>query len=1264
MVVVCFRTGYGPHCSDKRLERTAAEQADCIKISRLRALDGAYEFLARQWKNLTQLKRADDGGEACLMPTCLNDLLPYIERENTVRPELEKCYCPDAHACTVCEETDEEEDRNADEKSEFDDTPPELRERTSLGRLRPINVTDSCWGCPIPMVFGTVRLAGNIVWMGNAERHEVVTRVVTGDEAIINREEFGFVDFVLGLATPPPQLGEISGISRIWFGEELVYDANIAIGSGTESTVNRGLYDKGMRHTFYKGSRAQKISKLMTDVDGFGRTPAYRDLAYILFEDFPVSNADSGVPTIRVELVVVRDTTVPMFETSAVGPLNSALLQVNDASRRAYVSNGTDIKVVDLETLTQVGTIAAEVAIQPTTVRLTKEENLIFRDNSKVHFVNGSSPNDRWSSASLQNGAMASIRLQDRFSDVVNPILIVDNERIHVWKSRFEFADFQFFTTLDLDFWAFSDLGIAQPIEFLGVEDVSDVETQSTHKVAFALLRENVNQQLYLCQWTMARQSQSLAMHENMPVQVDALVYGPSTLSPASNLVGHLFDDRVAQSLFFFDDNTVISWSWRDRVIAWSLAVPALSNFTSRKRLGITSDYKYISGTTVNFIDLLNQRYRSLGTVSSFGAPAIAGPQWYDPARDMIAYLDAGGEITKLYLSRLAASPASVADVARGALLAIGLSEDQFDVSAVTAITMTGFLISDQANAVTVLQELCNFFQLSAMDVGGRFTVRPLATVSSITIDNDQQHGDRVERDVVADRDVWSARVRYYDTTRNNGDLFTQSVGRDAFTDDNNYLSNIEESEFSAAVFTDPNTARRAVERYLLRLLQREDSLELYVSQKNLAFEPSDFIVFDGKSYRVRRIENDPTLETKIVAITDDVDNYAPVTGLFGVTLNNLIDTEVRDYDAPVRNFAVAFDMPSLMENPEQEAIYVGLLNPDSTPPFAATPVYSRSPNGVTILGGTPTGKAVVGRLVTPPLSITAEFTTDRQSSMVIKFDDVVPGGVLANVPVSTLWESYDQNVIYVGREVIQYGNYSVGIDGKTVTFTNLLRARFSTDDVMHTHVAGERCMLYNTTRMIRTEVTQDTVARLQGVGTTFDSRNPYVTKDDVCKALAKRDVPIHPVGLRLKKNGTTGQIRLSGRSPFENPFINSAIAGDGQLSNVNVLSYPYVAVLTAPYNATQLKSAYLEGNWDFDTESVGVHVGAYIAVVIANMQDWEPTFTQSFLTPHGLTINSDLYMAMFTVDKDTMEFTGFSTGWFFPGNATYTRYQPGRKVS
>lgn len=1262
MGFVCFRTGYGPFCSDKRLETTAAHQADCIKIGRIRALSGAYEHLAKQWKGLTQLRRVDDTGESCLMPTCLNDLLPYIRRADTVRPFIEKCYCPSAHACKWCDEDDqEEEDRN--EESPDDDQPPQFRERTTENRLRPLGTTDSCWGCPIPMPFGTVILPGNVIWVGNATREEVVTRVVTGDEAAVTREEFGFVDIVVGLGTPPPQFGEIAGISRIWFGEELVYNANITIGEQDQSTINRTTYDKGMTHTFYNGTRSQKVSTLMTLVDGFGRTPAYRDLAYVLFRKYPVDAADNNIPSIRVEVIVERDETAPVFDTSVIGPLDSDLFQVNDASRRAYVSDGTDILAVDLETLTQVGTIEAETTIDPTTVVVTQEENLVFRDNSKTHFVNGSSPNDRWSSASLEVGPMASIRIQDRFTDVVNPILIADDYFIHVHKARHFYADFQPFVTLNLDFWAFAGLGLAEPIEFLGVEDVSNVENSSTNKVAFALLRESANQQMYLCQWTLVNQEKFLAMHEDMPVRVDPIMYGPLGLSPTSNLVGHVYDDRRAESLFFFDDNTMLGWSWITNSITWFLVCPPLNGFKNRKRLGITSDYKYVSGSTVNYIDLRRRRHYSLGTLADYSAPAIAGPQWYDPSKDVLAYLDATGEITKLYLSRIVSDLPSVADVARGALLSVGLSEDQIDVSSVAGITMTGFLISDQQNAAVVVDELCNFFQLSAMDVGGRLTLRPLATVSSITIDNDEQHDDSQERDVVVEKNVWSARVRYFDTTRNGGDLFTQSVGRDVFSDDNDYLSNIEETEFSAAVFTDPDTARRAAERYLLRLIQREDRLELYVGQKNFAFEPSDFIVFDNKSYRVRRIENDTSFETKIIATTDDVDNYTPVTGLSGLT-SAVVNAEVRDFDAPVRNFAVAFDLPSLMENPETEAIYVGLTNPDSTPPFTATPVYSRSPNSTKILGGTPTGKAIVGRLITPPLSITAEFTTDQQSSMVIKFDDAVPGGVLANVAVSTLWESYDQNVILVGREVIQYGNYSVAMDGKTVTFTNLLRARFSTDDVMHTHVAGERCMLYDPARMIRIPITDGAASARQGVGMTLDTRNPYVFKDDVVQTIAKLDAALHPVGLRLKKTATLGQVRLSGRSPFENPFIDSDVAGDGQLNNVNPDSFPFVAVLTAPYNATTFEEAYIEGNWDFSTESVGSHPGAYIAVVIANMQDWEPTFSESFLTPHGMTLEQDLYMAMFTVDKDTLHLTGTSSGWFFPGDATYSRwYQPGRRV-
>ena len=759
--------------------------------------------------------------------------------------------------------------------------------------------------------------------------------------------------------------------------------------------------------------------------------------------------------------------------------------------------------------------------------------------------------------------------------------------------------------------------------------------------------------------WTLSNAAQFLSFNEDMPARVDSMYLFNRT----GDIVGHVFDDRAGLSLFFYDNDYVAGWSWADMRPIWTLDCPQLAGFKNRKRLGVTAEYKYIADSAVQHIDTRSVRHRTINTLDYYGAPAIHadGAQWYDPAKNYIAYIDEDQEITKLYLSRVVGAQATVAEILTKAFLRIGLDTTMFDLTAVEATEMTGFLINDQASALVVVNELCNFFQLSAMDVGGKITVRPLSVVSSMTVDDDEQRADRIARDVVEEVNIWAAKVRYFDTGRE-GAIFTQSIGRDVLQDIPDYVSNIEETEFSAAVFTDADTARRSAERYLLRAIQRQDMLTLEVSQLNFAFEPSDFIVFEGQSYRIRRIDMNTDFVIRIEATTDDLAIYEEVEALQGVEIDNIVTQTRSNYDAPIRNTPVAFDMHFLGETPTNEVLYVGLQNPDNTV-FAATPVGAKSPFGVISELETPSGgKAVVGRLVTPPLAVTSMFATDTQSSMVVIFDEAVPGGALQNVAVSALWETYEDNVLWVGREMIQYGNFSVGMDGRTVTFTNLLRGRFSTDNYID-HVAGERVMVYNATRTLQLDAPGDAAPNVSIAGTTYDTRNPFSYKDDIVEMRGKLEQPLMPVGLRMKFEpsspmGARWALRLAGRIPFANPFTNNDFEGGGELFQITAYGAPFMAILRAPLDLDLFTEEYIAGNWPWwelgTFEYTPDALSHIVAVSIEQTQEFYVTQAQLDAITYDFP-DETLYLAVGTVDVNDFGLTNTPKGYFFPGNANYT---------
>lgn len=153
-------------------------------------------------------------------------------------------------------------------------------------RLQDRTVQLSSYGAQIPIVYGAVRLAGNVIWPANFDVKENENSESTkgGPETIT----FTYTaSFALLLCEGP-----IGGIGRIWMNKKLVSDPN--------SGMPRNGAIAGM--TLYLGTETQQPDPLMVATDG--SAPAYRGWAYIVFEDLELTNSGFGnrIPLVEVEV--------------------------------------------------------------------------------------------------------------------------------------------------------------------------------------------------------------------------------------------------------------------------------------------------------------------------------------------------------------------------------------------------------------------------------------------------------------------------------------------------------------------------------------------------------------------------------------------------------------------------------------------------------------------------------------------------------------------------------------------------------------------------------------------------------------------------------------------------------------------------------------------------------------------------------------------------------------------------------------------------
>ena len=165
-------------------------------------------------------------------------------------------------------------------------------------RLNDLSAPKSSYGAGIPKIYGSVRVAGNLMWATNIR--EVVSKSGGGGgkggggstPETTTYSYYGTFAVLLGE-------GQIAGIKRIWLNSKLVY--NIAPDADID-TYNSSINFAG-KLRIYDGTSSQRQDSLIAATQGAENTPAYRGRSYIVFDDIPLEEWGNRLPTVSVEVV-------------------------------------------------------------------------------------------------------------------------------------------------------------------------------------------------------------------------------------------------------------------------------------------------------------------------------------------------------------------------------------------------------------------------------------------------------------------------------------------------------------------------------------------------------------------------------------------------------------------------------------------------------------------------------------------------------------------------------------------------------------------------------------------------------------------------------------------------------------------------------------------------------------------------------------------------------------------------------------------------
>jgi Putative phage tail protein len=173
-------------------------------------------------------------------------------------------------------------------------------------RLKDLAVTASSYGTTLPRHFGRMRVPGSVIWATDLTEHK---QKQGGGKGRPSATTYTYTaSFAVALASRP-----IHSVGRIWA------DGNLLRGAAGDLKANG-------KFRLYSGEGDQRPDPLIAEIEGASQCPAWRGLAYAVFEDLDLGDFFNRIPSLTFELVadegaLTVQTLLDSVITDAAAPL-------------------------------------------------------------------------------------------------------------------------------------------------------------------------------------------------------------------------------------------------------------------------------------------------------------------------------------------------------------------------------------------------------------------------------------------------------------------------------------------------------------------------------------------------------------------------------------------------------------------------------------------------------------------------------------------------------------------------------------------------------------------------------------------------------------------------------------------------------------------------------------------------------------------------------------------------------------------------------
>lgn len=959
-------------------------------------------------------------------------------------------------------------------------------------RLENLNVQDSRYGAGIPIIYGNTRVAGNVIWSTDLIETEHNNNFSGGKGGAIGSSTSTTtytysVHCAVGIAAGP-----VGSITTIWADSTIIYQNGIWT-SGIVDAAN-----------IYLGSTTQNPDAFVQSILGSGNVPAYRGLAYIVFENFQLASFGNRLPNLTFEIAPAPVSANPVLQGTVDVQIDQSQLAGRCGGMLPITlsSSSSEVQTVLVGGYANPGSSCVFEVVEydvtdTTPVEIARYQSTSFAASSPTDSSWAMAPDGRFIAMYMQNSGSNSHNfvIFDTETQQFGSVYTVNLSNASSGTKQIAWVDAQHFLIDDCSgthrgLHVFMRAGMS--VIDLGFVDIWGAGTVTNYNNFYYSQFTPFAGGLLNYVWDVSTPNTLTLYVRPLLWQNNALSVGAAytlvsgiSLTVASGWHGTMLQTASGEWTLFFGNtinfamfsfvpgltSATITRSWQVFTPGFGNSLACFPVFYGDRivvlQRGTVDSYYRLSEVTLNsgsFTRVLDGALSSgsFAVSNDFSAMAL------DTSRMLV--LGVGGfswDIGQLAIMQRCLTGASLTAILTDIFTRAGYAGGDYDVSALSGISTDGYVIQEPMTARSAIEPLQLFSPFDVVESGTQLKAVLRHGTADTSLPASEWRAAPDHQDPPAAMDVvrtqeldlpMEINIDYIDASR---DFEVNSQRARRMVTKAQAVQKV-----ALPIVCTSSAAKQIAETRLYTVWAERELVRLYVSRRYLALDPGDVVdLGNGSLLRVAKVLQSSSL--------------MEIEGFY-VTPATLSSTASADNGqfaspstvAPLNSSLYLMDLPLLQNSDDQPGVYVAV---SGLPGWTGASLW-RAADGVNYSRiATMPIMATTGIAVTTPQNLPTTYI-DNASSVQVQ----LMNGTLSSCSATDLYNG--ANAALLGNEIIQFQTATLTGPGY-YTLTGLLRGRRGTEYATGSHVAGENFVLLTST------VLQFLPALLTDRGSTYEFR-------------------------------------------------------------------------------------------------------------------------------------------------------------------------------